>query len=790
MISPPNLLSRLKKLLRGPWDAVVITTTMCALQPVRDIQVSGNALLSFHIDPQFNVTPLQPPLRRGWYRISYNASVDAPDALFTPKIYTGHGQLREQDAIVLQPHVGGRIQQIMFLPEAVNRFRLDPFDMDYPYTDFPVLGRFAVDNLTLVRIGAAGFFFYCLFHGLRPVRSRRLSKNIKLFGQLLLGRGYAITRRWLIHRAKSALMPPLTLTQWFHHYRHFNPVATQPANSGETVSNRLRLLMLLPLEKGKISSAKYTIQSLLAQSHDQWQLLLFPIGNFQPDVIQDLQTLVKDDARLGTIEHMPQSLSELPGLESSDFICTLSPGDQLVDGALAEVCNTLYQENSDVIYADEARLQQNRIDLNQLNLRTAFSLDGFLSAPTTGFFTFVRTKTLDPDKSIPSVSNFAFNEWLFLNALGQSRKITHVADILYFLDPDSQPPSRLPVEFFTDFLQKRGFKQAQVTTTATSGCYSVRYHTRNCSKIAIIIPTHNRVDLLQAAVTSLATTVPQSLYQLLIVDHQSDESATVEYLSRLEKTHTVIRHDGPFNFSKINNIAVDRVGDDCDTLLFLNNDIEAIESGWLESMLDKVGRNDVGAVGATLLYPDGHLQHAGVITGMGMADHFMGGAPYSSPYREHLSSTVLPWIVTRDFSAVTAACLAIRKDLFRDTGGFDEKLAIGFQDVDLCLRLKQKGYHNLCDGEAVLIHHTSATRTTSDIQALSMNDPVFRLHQGDPHFEDTVLFSTRYQAQLMRADPYYHPLLSRLTQRYRLCRGTERAASPEIRTVDWQGQVH
>lgn len=783
MIQHPSLLRRLKRVLWIPWGAISTMTVRCSLRPAKDIRSIDDAFLSYNIDPQFHVTPHRVPLRRGWYLISYQACVNAPDALFTPKIYPTHNPQSEQNVIGLRPHVSGDVRQLVFLPIAINQFRLDPFDLDYPATDFPVLGRFSINNLTLVRIGAARVLFFCLFHGLKATRSRRLKRNVRTLYRLLLGRGYPSARRWLIHRTKSALAPPLTLSQWFRHY--LEPTATDQSPSSEICTKEPRVLVLLPVATGDTVNARRTFESLLKQSYSQWQLLMFPTSDAPIELIQELRRSAVKEPKLRVVGKAPKSLAELPNVKNSDFICIVGAGDQLPVDALARIAHIICRDSPDIIYADEAQLQSNGVDLRRLNLRTVFNLDGFLSAPTLGFFTLTRIETLDINKPVPSVDAFALNEWLLLNALRQADKVIHLPEVLYLLASVQRPASRLAPQFFREFLQGRGFSDACVTPTATPGCRAVRYQTPSQGKTAIIIPTRDRVDLLQAAVDSLLATTSNDTVELIVVDHESNEPDTLEYLESLAKEHTVIHYTGSFNFSRINNLAVSYVSDRCDTVLFLNNDIEAITPGWLQSMLDKARRPDVGAVGATLLYPDNRIQHAGVITALAVADHFMADMPYASPYQQDLSTAVLPWIVTREFSAVTAACLAMRKSVFRDIGGFDEKLAVGFQDVDLCLRLKQQGYRVLFDGEAVLIHHTSATRSTSDNQALadSLNDPIFRLHRGDPHFEDTALFSTRYQALLNRADPFYHPLLSRLTHYYRLSRGARRPVVPDARSI-------
>ena len=188
--------------------------------------------------------------------------------------------------------------------------------------------------------------------------------------------------------------------------------------------------------------------------------------------------------------------------------------------------------------------------------------------------------------------------------------------------------------------------------------------------------------------------------------------------------------------------------------MFLNNDIEAIRDGWLESMRDKLCRDDVGIVGAVLLYPDETIQHAGIVLVIGIADHYLKGETYRSPYHFRHTSSNVPAVVTRDFSAVTAACLMIKRDLFDAVGGFDENFAVGFGDVEICLRVRNQGYKVICDGEAVLTHHESISR---DVET-----------PYDPHLLDTAKFRLGYGNYVAgvdrlpngKPDPFYNPMLS------------------------------
>jgi GT2 family glycosyltransferase len=265
-----------------------------------------------------------------------------------------------------------------------------------------------------------------------------------------------------------------------------------------------------------------------------------------------------------------------------------------------------------------------------------------------------------------------------------------------------------------------------------------------------------------------------------------------------------------FNFSKINNFAVTQLDETYGSFLFLNNDIQATKEGWLESMRDKLGQYHVGVVGAVLLYPPNskekdvgttkeaeslgsssiqsqdfqkinsataetdlsrcQIQHAGVHLGVGVAEHYLKTERYQDAYLQGPGlNPAVPNPVTRSFSAVTAACLLIRKEVFTKLGGFDEKLAVGFQDVDLCLRAGNEGYKVLCDAEAVLFHHESASRKTNDVV------------ERDPHPQDTANFLHRYVHDIHR-DPFYHPMLSTSTTQFRPLRSMNRPRA-DVRIV-------
>jgi GT2 family glycosyltransferase len=239
---------------------------------------------------------------------------------------------------------------------------------------------------------------------------------------------------------------------------------------------------------------------------------------------------------------------------------------------------------------------------------------------------------------------------------------------------------------------------------------------------------------LSRCVDSIVNKTSYTDYEIVIVNNDSESQEARDYFSQLR--HRLLHFQGPFNFSAINNFAVEQTR--CPWLLFLNNDVEVIEPDWLSVMVEHVQRPEVGAVGARLLYPDDTVQHAGVVLGVGgIAQHAFRGFPAEDPGVNRQLQ------VTRNYSSVTGACLLTRRDVFEEVGGFDEeRLPVTFNDVDLCLKMRRAGYLVVYTPFAKLYHHESATRRRS-VEAL-----------------ETDVMRERWP-DLLERDPYYNPNLTR-----------------------------
>ncbi|MFN2509158.1 MAG: glycosyltransferase family 2 protein, partial [Chthoniobacterales bacterium] len=261
--------------------------------------------------------------------------------------------------------------------------------------------------------------------------------------------------------------------------------------------------------------------------------------------------------------------------------------------------------------------------------------------------------------------------------------------------------------------------------------------------VSIIIPTRDRLALLRQCIESLTTKTDYPNFEIIIIDNESRDPETEEYLSAMAKTEKIeiLRAPGPFNFSKLNNVGVAQARGTFVALL--NNDLEVMNREWLTEMISHAARPGVGAVGARLWYPDGRLQHGGVLLGVG------GVATHAHRLLRKEHGYFARARLTQNYSAVTGACMVLRKEVYRAVGGFDEmNLPVAFNDVDFCLRLRERGLRIVWTPHAELIHHESASRGFEDTG------------QKQLRFMSEVEWMQKRWGHLLEADPYYNPNLS------------------------------
>jgi GT2 family glycosyltransferase len=498
------------------------------------------------------------------------------------------------------------------------------------------------------------------------------------------------------------------------------------------------------------------IDSVRAQVYPYWELCLADDGTTQPHVARVLAEYAQRDVRIKAVRLMTNvgisgASNAALALARGTFVALLDHDDELAPEALLEVARRLDEAPElDLIYSDE-----DKKDLHGRRVEPYFKPDWspelLLSCNYVCHLCVYRKSVLEQIGGFDSRFDGAQDYDLLLRVSEHTARIAHIPRVLYHwrmvptstsgsahAKPQAWEAGRRALEFA---LERR--KTAGAVAMAAPGRYSVRYALKRQPKISIIIPTRDRVSLLKACIDSIRTMTSYENYELLIVDNQSTDPATLAYLCELGGSARVLRREVPFNWSDLNNFAVAHATGEL--LLFLNNDVEVLAPDWLEAMLEHAQNEQVGAVGARLLYPDDRVQHAGVTLGIGgVAGHAFRGAPDSDPGYQALSSLI------RNCSAVTGACMLVRREVFEQLGGFDTALRVAFNDIDFCCRVRAAGYRIVYTPHARLHHHESASRGS--------------LHPPD----DDALMRRRWHAVIAGGDPYYNANLSLNHEDFRL----------------------
>ncbi len=431
----------------------------------------------------------------------------------------------------------------------------------------------------------------------------------------------------------------------------------------------------------------------------------------------------------------------------ADWWVVIDDGGCLAPGADDRLCQLLLEEpEAELIYADSDLISAQGVR-HSPHWKTAWNPDLLLTDPHYSRCYWVRADRLEEAQhrlTLASEDPTPYGLLLELSKLCRSEHIWHWPEVLSHHQPIGRRGDGASAALVQRHLQRQGLT-LQVEARDGGGHRLFWPLPNRPVLVSVIVPTRDRLELLESCIRSLQATAGNHLtLELLVVDNGSEQSATLSFLAELEATGQakVLRRPGPFNYSALNNAAAAVAQGEL--LLLLNNDIEARESGWLEVMAGQALREEIGCVGAQLLYPDGTLQHAGVILGIG------GIAGHSHKYRlASESGHQMRAHLSQNLSAVTGAALMIRRVLFQRLGGLDaEKLHVSYNDLDLCLRAMTAGFRNLYCAEAVLVHHESKSRGA----------PITPEAFSQWHREREVM-KQRWGFYL-DADPHYHPQLS------------------------------
>lgn len=529
-----------------------------------------------------------------------------------------------------------------------------------------------------------------------------------------------------------------------------------------------KISILVPVYNVEEKWLKRCIQSIQDQTYSNWELCLADDASTQPHVRSLLEKYKKEDERIKVIfreknGHICEATNSALSIATGEFIALMDNDDEIPANALFEIVKAINEHpDAALIYSDE-----DKIDVNGVRSDPAFKPD---FAPdlllSTNYISHLGVYKTDIAKEIGGFRKGfeGAQDYDFVLRFTEKIKpnqIIHIAKVLYHwrmietstaVNQDSKgyafEAGRLAVE---EALERRGLR-GTVNHAAGYGLYDVRYEVLAPEKVSIIIPTKNGYEDMKRCLHSIVKLTTYDNYEIIIADNGTTEEKVLalfeEYQQKLGDRLKVVPLDMPFNYSRINNLAAKEASGKY--LLFLNNDTEVITSDWLEQMIGFCQFDRIGAVGAKLYYPNHTIQHAGVILGLGgAAGHGLHTFPQGDfGYFGRLEINV-------NYSAVTAACMMMKKSDFEAVGGFNEDLTVAFNDVDLCLRVQTElGKNNVWLHGVELYHFESQSRGYEDTP-----EKLARFEKETQYMYDTW-------GELIENDPYYNINLTRTSGNY------------------------
>ncbi|TAE57887.1 MAG: glycosyltransferase [Nostocales cyanobacterium] len=522
--------------------------------------------------------------------------------------------------------------------------------------------------------------------------------------------------------------------------------------------------IIMPVYNTSENFLKEAINSVLNQVYPYWELCIADDASTKPHIRNILNEYINKDKRIKVVfrtenGHISKSSNSAIALAKGEYIALLDHDDLLTPHALYEVVQLLNKHpEADMIYSDEDKINPEG-KLQDPFFKPDWCPDSFLSRMYTCHLGVYRRSLINEIRGFREGYEGSQDYDLVLRLTEKTDNIFHISSILYHWRIHSESTAQnisaknyatvAAQQAIKDALKRR--QESGKIIPVEGGHHIVRYEIKNYDLVTIIIPTKNLGNILNNCLESIFSKTTYPNYEVLVIDNGSTEEETkkiIESWKAKEPQRFICQIlDIPFNFSKINNYAVSHSKGKY--ILFLNNDTEVINSDWLNAMVEQAQRASIGAVGALLLYPDNTIQHAGVVAGIG------GVAGHSHKYFDADNHGYFNQLKTiNNYLAVTGACLMCRREVFEEVGGFEEDLAVAFNDIDLCFKMIDKGYRNIYLPHVKLYHYESKSRGYEDTPEKKVR------------FSNEIKYMQLKWQKLIEHDPCYSPNLTIQTEDY------------------------
>lgn len=543
------------------------------------------------------------------------------------------------------------------------------------------------------------------------------------------------------------------------------PSAAERKKEETTVfSKDVTFSILVPLYNTPEHFLREMIESVTAQTYGKWELCLADGSDdahaFVGRICQEYRQ--KDSRikyqKLAKNEGISGNTNECYKMATGNYIALFDHDDLLHPCVLFAYMQAICEKDADYIYCDEATFKGNSINhMITLHFKPDFAPDNLLANNYICHFSVFSRELLESGELFRSQFDGSQDHDMILRLTAKAKHIVHVPRILYYWrSHKGSVASSIDAKTYAidaakgavaDHLTKLGYRNFEIESTrAFATIFRIKYELTSRPLVSIIIPNKDHVDDLSRCVESIINLSTYDNYEIVIVENNSETAEIRTYYEEISRHPRVqvVEYKGDFNYSKINNFGVQYAKGEY--LLLLNNDTEVINPDWMEELLMYAMRKDVGVVGAKLYYPDKTIQHAGIVIGLG-AHRTAGHTHYRIP--EANVGYMGRLCYAQDVTAVTGACMMVSKALYEELGGLDESFTVALNDVDFCLRVREKGLLNIFTPFAELYHYESKSRGSD-----KKDERALRYQQESDRFR------VKWADALAKGDPYYNPNFS------------------------------
>ncbi len=538
----------------------------------------------------------------------------------------------------------------------------------------------------------------------------------------------------------------------------------------ETVFDRMiKISILVPLYNTPEPFLRDMITSVLNQTYQNWELCLADGSDAEHGEVGRIcrEYLEKDSRivyqKLLKNEGISGNTNECLKLATGEYIGLFDHDDILHPSTLYEYVKAINEQDADYIYCDETTFKNGDINkMLTMHFKPDYAVDNLRANNYICHFSVFAKRLLEGEELFRSRFDGSQDHDMILRMTDRAKHIVHIPKLLYYWrchegsvasGIDAKPYVVAAAKgAVADHLRRHGFTHFQITSTrAFETIFKIRYEIIGDPMISIVIPNKDHAADLKRCITSILEKSTYENYEIVIVENGSETKEIFDYYTSLKEYDNirVVTYEKPegqngFNYSAVNNFGVKQTKGDY--ILLLNNDTEVITVNWMEELLMYAQREDVGAAGAKLYYGNKTIQHAGVVLQLGA--HRTAGHSHYGQSRENLGY-MGRLCYAQNVSAVTGACLLVKKSLFKEVGGLDESFAISLNDVDFCLKLREKGLLNVFTPFAELYHYESVSRGLDD-----SGEKAERYNRESAHFRE------KWKTVLEKGDPYYNPNFS------------------------------